>query len=323
MAKLTLIDLAKRSGNDRQIGVVEAMTQNNAFWLSVPTRQVNQSMFKYQVRAGLPTVGFRALNAGVTPGKSVIKDVVVECKNMFGLSQVDKAIADRDPQGAASFIAKENASFLAAGANTFNSKVYYGNTATTGAEIDGIGTILSALGGTCISAAGATASVQTSMYFFSFSDATGTNGTLPGVDVPYFGGLPEMRELGETVVYQTGSTTAMYTAYTSVFGFDPAFAVYDSRSVGRLCNIQLGQATLTYPTVALMNEVITAMYPYVPDLITCSKACYNAVQGLKGTSAFQQTAPYESSEIFKRATVFNGIPIMIDENITATEAIVS
>lgn len=322
MAKLTLIDLAKRTGNDATIGIVESMSQMNAFWSKVPAREVNQSMFKYQRRTGLPTVGFRALNAGVTPGKSVIADVIVECKDMLGVSEVDKSIADRAPEGKASFIAKENSGFVAAGANTFNSKIYYGNSATTGAEIDGVGTILGTIGGTCISMAGATASVQTSMYFWSFTDAVGTTGRLPGVDVPYFGGLPSMYDMGLQMVYQTGSTTAKYPAYTSIFEFKPGFAVYDVRSVGRLCNIQTA-ATATPPTVAKINQVLTQMFPYTCDLITCNKATYDSIQGLKGTSAFQQTAPYESSDVFKRATMFNGIPIMIDESITQTEAIVA
>ena len=322
MAKLTLIDLAKRSGNDRTIGVVESMTQANAFWSLVPAREVNQSMFKYQVRTGLPTVGFRALNAGVSPEKSIIKDVIVECKEMLGLSQIDRAIANRSPDGAKAFIAKENAGFIASGANTFNSKVYYGSSTTNAPEIDGIGTILSTIGGTCVSMAGATANVQTSMYFWSFKDAVGTSGILPGVDVPYFGGLPMMEDLGLQLAYQTGSTTAMYPAYTSAFTFSPAFAVYDSRSVGRLCNIQTA-ATATPPTVAKINAVLTQMFPYTCDLITCNKATFDSIQGLKGTSAFQQTSPYESSDIFKRATTFNGIPILIDESITQTEAIVS
>lgn len=319
MAKLTLLDLAKRSGNDANIGVVESMSQANAFWSLVPAREVNSSMFKYQQRMSLPTVGFRALNGGVTPQKSVIRDVIVECKDMLGVSEVDKSIADRYSGGAKAFRALEDTAFVAAGANTFNSKVYYGASATTAPEIDGVGTVLSALGGTCIGAGGSTATAETSMYFWSFSDAVAVEGRLPGVEVPYFGGLPMVSDIGVQMVYQTGSTTAKYPAYTSIFEFKPGLAIYDSRSVGRLCNIDATHL----PTVALINQVITAMFPYNVDLITCSKTVFNYVQGLKGTSAFQQTSPYESGEIFKRATMFNGVPILIDESIVATEAVVS
>ena len=319
MAKITLIDVAKRTGNDATVGIVEAMSQANPFFQLAPTKSIRGNMFKYQVRSALGTAGFRAFNAGVAGTKSVIRDVIVECKPMLGISEVDKALAEASPDGVAAFRMSEDMGFISALANTFNAKAYYGSSSTTAAEIDGVGTVLSALGGTCIGAGGATATAETSMYFWSFSDANTVQGKLPGVQVVLANGmLPSATDLGVQLTLDSGGTNK-YPAYQTIFEFTPGLAIYDSRSVGRLCNIDATHL----PTVALMNQVITAMFPYNVDLITCSKTVYNYVQGLKGTSAFQQTAPYESSEIFKRATTFNGIPILIDENIVATEAVVS
>lgn len=319
MAKITLIDVAKRTGNDATVGIVEAMSQANPFFQLAPTKSIRGNMFKYQVRSALGTAGFRAFNAGVAGTKSVIRDAVVECKPMLGISEVDKALAEASPDGVAAFRMSEDMGFISALANTFNAKAYYGSSSTTAAEIDGVGTVLSALGGTCIGAGGSTATAETSMYFWSFSDANTVQGKLPGVQVVLANGmLPSATDLGVQLTLDSGGTNK-YPAYQTIFEFTPGLAIYDSRSVGRLCNIDATHL----PTVALMNQVITAMFPYNVDLITCSKTVYNYVQGLKGTSAFQQTAPYESSEIFKRATTFNGIPILIDENIVATEAVVS
>jgi hypothetical protein len=319
MAKITLIDVAKRTGNDATVGIVEAMSQANPFFQLAPTKSIRGNMFKYQVRSALGTAGFRAFNAGVAGTKSVIKDVIVECKPMLGISEVDKALAEASPDGVAAFRMSEDMGFISALANTFNAKAYYGSSSTTAAEIDGVGTVLSALGGTCIGAGGSTATAETSMYFWSFSDANTVQGKLPGVQVVLANGmLPSATDLGVQLTLDSGGTNK-YPAYQTIFEFTPGLAIYDSRSVGRLCNIDASHL----PTVAYMNQVITAMFPYNVDLITCSKTVYNYVQGLKGTSAFQQTAPYESSDIFKRATTFNGIPILIDENIVATEAVVS
>ena len=319
MAKITLIDVAKRTGNDATVGIVEAMSQANPFFQLAPTKSIRGNMFKYQVRSALGTAGFRAFNAGVAGTKSVIRDVIVECKPMLGISEVDKALAEASPDGVQAFRQSEDMGFISALANTFNAKAYYGSSSTTAAEIDGVGTVLSALGGTCIGAGGATATAETSMYFWSFSDANTVQGKLPGVQVVLANGmLPSATDLGVQLTLDSGGTNK-YPAYQTIFEFTPGLAIYDSRSVGRLCNIDATHL----PTVAYMNQVITAMFPYNVDLITCSKTVYNYVQGLKGTSAFQQTAPYESSEIFKRATTFNGIPILIDENIVATEAVVS
>lgn len=319
MAKITLIDVAKRSGNDAAVGIVEAMSQANPFFQLAPTKSIRGNMFKYQVRAALGTAGFRAYNAGVAGTKSVLRDVIVECKPMLGISEVDKALAEASPDGVAAFRMSEDMGFISALANTFNAKAYYGSSSTTAAEIDGVGTVLSALGGSCIGAGGSTATSETSMYFWSFSDANTVQGKLPGVQVVLGNGnLPSATDLGVQLTLDSGGSNK-YPAYQTIFEFTPGLAIYDSRSVGRLCNIDATHL----PTVALMNQVITAMFPYNVDLITCSKTVMNYVQGLKGTSAFQQTAPYESSDIFKRATTFNGIPILIDENIVATEAVVS
>ena len=317
MAKITLIDLAKRTGNDSNIGIVESMTQSNPFWNVAPVRPIVGSMFKYQVRTGLPTFGFRAYNGGVTSEKSKIKDVFVECKPMGGHSSIDKSLAEAYPGGVAEFRAMEDASFIAAGANTFCSKMYYGNSGTTAPELDGIGTILSTLAGTCVGAGGSTGS---SMYFFSFENAVDVSGNLPGVDVPIANGkLPSATDLGLQMTYQTGSTTAQYAAYTTWFDFQPGLGIYDSRSIGRIANID----STHKPTIALINQVLTAMHPYRCSLITCSKTVFNYVQELKGASAFQQTSPYESDELFKRAAFFNGVPIMIDESISDSESAIS
>ena len=319
MAKITLIDVAKRTGNDATVGLVEAMSQANPFFQLAPTKSIRGNMFKYQVRSSLGTAGFRAFNQGVASTKSVIRDVIVECKPMLGVSEVDKALAEASAEGVAAFRQKEDMGFISALANTFNAKAYYGSSSTTAAEIDGVGTVLSTLGGTCIGAGGSTATAETSMYFWSFSDATSVQGRLPGAEIVLANGmLPSAKDLGVQLIVDSGGTNK-YPAYQTIFEFTPGLAIYDSRSVGRLCNID----STHLPTVALINQVITAMFPYNVDLITCSKTVMNYVQGLKGTSAFQQTSPYESSEIFKRATTFNGIPILIDENIVATEAVVS
>ena len=320
MGRHTLIDLAKRSGNAVSVGIVEAMSQQNAFWNLVPVRQIQGVMYKYGQRTGLPTMNYRGVNAGTTASNSTVRDIIVECKPMFGYSEVDKFLADGYKDGASAYRLMEDRGFLAAGANTFNSKAYYGNSSVTAPEIDGIGTVLGTLAAGAVSATGAGAGVQSSMYFWSFNDAVGTTGRLPGVEVPVANGLlPQATDLGVQLVFETGSTTKKFPAYSTMYEFAPGLAIYDSRSVGRLANISAS----SLPTVALINQVITSMFPYSCDLITCSKTVYNYVQTLKGSSAFQQTAPYESNDIFKRATHFNGIPIMIDESITQTEAVVS
>ena len=41
MAKITLIDVAKRTGNDATVGLVEAMSQANPFFQLAPTKSIS------------------------------------------------------------------------------------------------------------------------------------------------------------------------------------------------------------------------------------------------------------------------------------------
>ena len=70
--KLRLIDLAKRTGNDATVGIVESVTTNNAILYNLPFRSITGISFKFGRRVGLPTVGFRGFNEGLDSSKSKI-----------------------------------------------------------------------------------------------------------------------------------------------------------------------------------------------------------------------------------------------------------
>ena len=91
------------------------------------------------------------------------------------------------------------------------------------------------------------ANVQSSMYFWSFSDTIGVSGRVPGVEIPLLTAITISIGSWGQMAYQTGSTTAKYPVYTTIFEFKPGLAIYDSRSVGRLCNID----STHLPTIAL------------------------------------------------------------------------
>jgi len=196
------------------------------------------------------------------------------------------------------------------------------------AEFDGIATLLNALNpvGTgngydnVVSASGSTSNAETSMYFWSFKPAMTKQGKLPGAEMPLANGkLPTAFDIGLQMTLDADGNK--FAAYTTVFEMQPGLAIYDLRSVGRLCNID----STHKPTADLINRVITGMFPYYPDLITCSKATYNYLQGIKTVSGANFYIPNElrNKDLFTRASFFDQIPIMIDENITQTEAVVS
>lgn len=317
MAKLTLLDLAKRTGNAPEIGIVEATTQNNALLSLIPFRGINGVSYRFGRRVGLPAVAFKGINQGVSVTKSKVDQILIETKDVGGRSEVDKLLAERDPRGINVMRSEEDAGFSASMGNLFNLKFYYGSTKTTsGLEFDGVTSILNALSfATVTDAGGDSANVQTSAYFIAFGDANGQMGRLKGVE-GLLGNGKNITAIDMGLQYVDDADSKKYLAYTTEFEFAPGLAIYDTRSVGRICNLDAGSPL----TVTLINAMLVQMYPYVPSAIFVNKAQYLVLQGLK-VSALDY---YNSdTDLFKRVLSFNGIPIFIDDNITQTEAVVS
>ena len=318
MSKLTLLDLAKRTDNDTTVGIVEATTQNNALLALMPFRGITGVSYKFGRRVGLPTVSFRGINQGIDASKGKIDQILVETKDIGGRSEVDKLLAERDPRGINALRAEEDAGFVAAMGNMFNLKAYYGSAAgSNGLEFDGIATIMDDLSkSTVLSAGGSGAGVQTSVYALAFGDATSVQGKLRGVE-GLLGNGKNISAMDMGLQYVDDADSKKFLAYTTEFEFAPGIAIYDERSIGRICNIDNSSNKVTIP---LMNELIVEMHPYKVSAFFVSKATYLTLQALKSTSfSYKQ----EDRDIFKSVLTFDGIPIFIDENIVATEAVVS
>ena len=323
----TLIDLAKARGNDAQVGIVQALTHDNPILRLAPAKPIAGLMYKYRRDAALPDVAFRGVNQGVAKSARKEEQIVVETKIISGLSTVDKVVANAYPAGPVAYRTEQDEGFVSSMGNKFNYSAYYGSQATNSLEFNGLSNILNVKSGstngfnTCLSAGGSGANAQTSIYFWSFKPANVIGyGNLPGVEIPLGNGmLPEGEDLGTLLVSDQDGLQypAMVTSYT----FQPGLAVYDTRSIGRLCNITSNAP----PTATLINSIITQMHPYKPDLMTMSKATFSLMQNLKSTanSYFYIPNTMGNEDLFQRAQYFSGIPMMIDENILDTEAIVS
>jgi len=314
--KLTLLDLALRAQNPNatQIGLVESMAQTNPLLNIMPFIPVTGSLLQYNRRVGLPTVGFRGFNQGIDKSKSKIIPVSIECKFLGGRSVVDRRIALKDPRGINVHRSEEDSGFASAMANKFNAVSYYGNKLSDPNEIDGISTILDTIGGTCINGT-ATSETVHSIYAWAFQDVLTGQGRLKGVEGLLANGqLINAFDMG--LHYEKDADNKEYPAYFTEFEWELGLAVYDTRSVARLANLDATHK----PTIGLLNQLFTAMYPYKPDVITCDKATYNWIQDLKGSTF--TTVQVGETELFKRVLTFDGVRIEIDENIT-TESVIS
>lgn len=323
----TLIDLAKARGNDSQIGIVEDLTHDNPILRLAPVKPIQGLMYKYQRRSFLPDVSFRGANQGVASSAGKTEQIIIETKIISGLSKVDTVVANAYPDGATAYRLDQDRAFVSSMGNTFNAAAYYGNQATNPLQFNGLANILNVKSGssngfnTCVSAGGSGANAQTSIYFWSFRPANVIGyGNLPGVQMPLGNGmLPTGEDLGTLLVNDADSL--QYPAFVTSYLFQPGLAVYDTRAIGRLCNI----TSSAPPTATLINSIITQMHPYKPDLMTMSKATFSLMQNLKSTASSYFYIPNTmgNEDLFQRAQYFSGIPFMIDENIVDTEAVVS
>lgn len=313
MANQTLLDLAKKSGNS--IAIVESMIQSNPLLTMMPTRGITGVMERYDRRIALPTVGFTGFNQGIASSKSRVEQIILETKILKGMTKCDRLLAEAYREGVNAFRLKEAASVIAAIGNAFNENCYYGASATDQKEFDGIISILNTVANGAVSATGSTGAGESSMYFWGFNPVNAKEGRMPGVEMLLANGYPiRNTDMGLQLIADADSVD--FAAYVNEFVWQPGMAVYDTRSVGRLANIDATHL----PTVALINSVLAWMHPFECQLITCNKTVFGFLQGLKGTTT---SIPWASNDLFLRARYFDGIPIVIDDNITSTEAVVS
>lgn len=126
MANLTLYDLVTLQRNDPLTGLVEDVTTYAPEFSTIPV--VTRAGTSYDIvrRTALPASGFRAINNGVTAGKSAFKK---ETKEMFFLDtpiNVDEAIIKGQDGTAGDVLSIESQGALQSSIITIGAQFYYG-----------------------------------------------------------------------------------------------------------------------------------------------------------------------------------------------------
>ncbi len=78
MANMTLIDIAKRSGNDALVPLVEESIVGHPEVKIIPARTISGTNYKCLIREALPTAAFRHANEGATTVKARYGQKLVE-----------------------------------------------------------------------------------------------------------------------------------------------------------------------------------------------------------------------------------------------------
>jgi len=321
-ALLSLLDITKRSGSDPAIGLLEETTTYAPELTTLMGRPISGTLYRATSRT-LPTVAFRNANDGSDTIKSVYSQLLAECFIIDGQIQVDKAVADAEARSGihvsvGDLLMDEAQAVMAAATITVGAQFYYG----TGADakgFNGLRSLTSALnvtatGAPVVSAGGTTSSVQTSVYLV-WNNIKGCH---------FVWGNNAGFQMGDFRTQQVlGNNSKPLTAYVSNLQAWIGLAVNHTKSIGRIANCE--DATNKRLTDAMGAKLLQ----YIPIQIQNSggltwfmnqQAAYQLQFSRSAGTAITSNLPLAFTPTPRDMC---GIPIVITNSITNTEAVVS
>lgn len=257
-----------------------------------------------------PTVGFRDINDGLENTQSNDTVVSTQLTLLDASFAVDSALADLYKNGRTAYVQMEAKRHLATAMFGLEKQFIYGTTSPGNSSgFAGIMSLLGAslLGGRVQNAGSSTANEQTSVYFVN----TGFNkiSALYKADQIQIGETREQRMAGSTGWY-----TGLWTPIQGWYGLQLASV----ECVARICNIHptsnSGANALTDDMI--YNTLAQFRGGYKPDFMVMSRAALNMLRKSRtATNATGAPAPVP--------TEVEGVPIIVSEAISNTEAVVA
>lgn len=325
--KLTLADWAKRLDPDGSVAdIAEMLSQTNAILKDAVYKPGNEpTSHRVTIRTGLPTVYYRALNAGVPNSKSTTAQVVEGMAMLEARSLIDMKELKLNGNSA-EFMMSESRPFLEAMNQTQAYGMLYGNPAVDPKQYLGLATrysSLSAGNAQNIIDAGGAGSDNTSVYLVVWGNETVFCTFPPGSQA----GL-QTKPLGEQPVPDAAGNR--YQAMETVFQWDNGMVVKDWRYVVRIANIDVSNLVGESSAADLVKLLTRAIFR-IPNMGMGTAALYMnrtamsalAIQGLNfnKTAVTVQAALDEFGKPMpgRNEFAFLGIPIRQVDQITLAE----
>ena len=275
-------------------------------------------------RTGLPSVGWRAYNEGVTAGKSRRDQLTETCGMLEGQSNVDCKLVDFNGTGAA-FRASEDKGFLEAMRQELETGIFYSSTAASPRKFNGLTPRLNLTTGPygnqiVNSAISSSGSDQTSCWLIVWHPDTCylmyPKGSMAGF---------KHTDMGKRMV--SDGANKEYAAFTSIFNWDVGLVVKDARYVARLANID---TSAIVKTGKLLIEGLVDLTERIENLDLQGGRPVLYMNRTISTYLRQQAIDVVKSTVMtfdniggKRIAMFNGIPIKRTDALLNTEAIVT
>lgn len=122
----TLLDLAKKTGSDAVVGLIEANMGVYPEVSLLPSRTISGTSFKTLLRTSFPTAGFRLANEGTEPKKGAYENKFVTCNYLDIQLEVDEAVVGADDGAIADMQTLEASGAMKGVLRTLGKQVWYG-----------------------------------------------------------------------------------------------------------------------------------------------------------------------------------------------------
>ena len=345
-ALISLLDITKRKGGDKEVGLLEDTIIYAPELSAVMGRPIDGTQYKTIHRA-LPTVAFRQSNNGSATLKGEYRQSLHECALIDGQLQADTATVDAVATGTGpeadvdgDILFDEAQGVIQGMYITAGAQMYYG----TSNDANGFGGIAPFVGTSnaatnstpvCVKAGGSTANAQTSVYFV-WENIRGAHfifGKNRGLTM-----FPEWR-----VQQVLGANGLPLTAYVNNIQGWLGFAINHPLSIARLANVNLANDTkpvtdsliaqvLSYLPLQMLAEANANLNmggpnKFGPGLkIFMNPLAFYSLQNSRtpivsgGGTALTSDKPLQYPRMDLAS---NGIPIVLTNSITSTEAVIS
>lgn len=320
----TLLDQVKRTAPGGAIDrIIEQLTRKNPILEDMVWQEGNlPTGHRFTSRTSLPSVGWRMLNQGITPGKSTTDQVDEACGLIEAMSVVDTEVAKLNGNEAA-FRASEDLAFLQSLNNEVSFSAFYASTKTNPERIMGLTPRLdltTAPGGSQIIKCHASAADadQSSIWLVCWGPE-GVFGITPK-GMP--GGL-ESKDMGEQL-WDDG-TGKKFIAYVSNWKWRVGLCVRDWRQVVRIANVDTSLIASNETTV--IDAMVKAYYQ-IGD-INNGRPVFYVTRRVAAMLQLQARNMVTNSTLTiadiggRPVLSFLGIPIRVTDALLENEAVVS
>lgn len=326
----TLLDLAKNTMPDGSIAdVAEMMSQLNEMLAYLPFVEGNLTTgHQDTVRTGLPTAAYRQLNAGTPMSKSTEAQLVEQCAIMDEFAEADSKLV-RMAKDPGKYRLNNGRGKIEAMTQKFARTFWYGNSAVVKEEFDGLAPRFSSLAAAnaqnIVVGGGSVNAQQTSIWIMALQAEQTLFGIVPRGSTA---GLKHEDKGEVTLETANGVAGNRLDVFRDKYSWDHGIFMKDWRYVVRVPNIDVPALVANATPADIQLLIFKAMERLqstnVGRLIIVCNRTVREMWGVQNRSAVGAGGGLTWETVDgKRVRMFDGIPVLISDQLLSTEDVVS